>query len=271
MRLLVSVRSAAEVGAALAGGADIIDAKEPSRGGLGSVDPEMLRAIAERVSAGVPLSVALGDLTEAAEVEAKVRLLSVTRTGGKLFLKLGFAGLADESGVEDLIAAAVGAAARMEVAPAVVAVAYADWRRARSPSPGAVMSAAGRSGAAGVLLDTSVKDGHGLFDWISEPALGSWIRDAQGTGVMAAVAGSLTAGALPLLCRLHPDVIGVRGAACEGGRLGRVSAPLVRALRNALDSLTAPSTAGEAPARREAGARYRDHGDGARAGASGRC
>ena len=35
MRLLVSVRSAEEVSAALAGGADIIDAKEPERGSLG--------------------------------------------------------------------------------------------------------------------------------------------------------------------------------------------------------------------------------------------
>ena len=38
MRLLVSVRSAAEVGPALAGGADIIDAKEPGRGSLGAGD-----------------------------------------------------------------------------------------------------------------------------------------------------------------------------------------------------------------------------------------
>ena len=32
MRLLVSVRSAAEAAAAVAGGADIVDAKEPDRG-----------------------------------------------------------------------------------------------------------------------------------------------------------------------------------------------------------------------------------------------
>ena len=39
MRLLVSVRSAAEVRPALAGGADIIDAKEPSLGSLGRGEP----------------------------------------------------------------------------------------------------------------------------------------------------------------------------------------------------------------------------------------
>ena len=37
MQLLVSVRSAVEVAPALAGGADIIDAKEPDRGSLGAV------------------------------------------------------------------------------------------------------------------------------------------------------------------------------------------------------------------------------------------
>ena len=48
MRLLVSVRSAEEVAAALAGGADIIDAKEPARGSLGAVTATVLSAIAAR-------------------------------------------------------------------------------------------------------------------------------------------------------------------------------------------------------------------------------
>ena len=45
MRLLVSVTSAAEASAALAGGADVIDAKDPRRGALGAVSPQTLRAI----------------------------------------------------------------------------------------------------------------------------------------------------------------------------------------------------------------------------------
>ena len=63
MRLLVSVRAAAEVAPALAGGAAIVDAKEPARGSLGAVRPEVLRQIASLVPATVPLSVALGDFT----------------------------------------------------------------------------------------------------------------------------------------------------------------------------------------------------------------
>ncbi len=66
MRLLVSVRTEHEVAAALAGGADIIDAKEPARGSLGPVSPEVLQAIAARVPESMPLSVALGDFGTAA-------------------------------------------------------------------------------------------------------------------------------------------------------------------------------------------------------------
>ena len=58
MRLLVSVRSAAEVGAAVAGGADIVDAKEPATGSLGAVSRRVLREIALGLPADVPLSIA---------------------------------------------------------------------------------------------------------------------------------------------------------------------------------------------------------------------
>ena len=76
MRLLVSVRSAAEVASAVAGGADIVDAKEPDRGALGAVSGPVLRAIAARVPAALPLSVALGDPEDAgglAEADGRAR------------------------------------------------------------------------------------------------------------------------------------------------------------------------------------------------------
>src|SRR5204863_2047675 len=60
--LLVSVRSAAEAELALAGGADIIDVKEPRRGALGPADPIVWKEILERVAGRVPVSAALGEL-----------------------------------------------------------------------------------------------------------------------------------------------------------------------------------------------------------------
>ena len=47
-RLLVSVRSAAEAEAALLGGADVIDVKEPDRGPLGRADDAVIAAVVRR-------------------------------------------------------------------------------------------------------------------------------------------------------------------------------------------------------------------------------
>lgn len=252
MRLLVSVRSAAEVGEALAGGADIIDAKEPARGGLGAVEPAVLRAIEVRVPAGVPLSVALGDFTDRAHVLEQVARLSVGRPADGVFLKLGFAGLSDESRLAGLIGAAAGAAARAGSVPSIIAVGYADWSHAGAPTPEAVIRAAIDGGAAGVLLDTSGKDGRTLFDWMSAAAVSRWIAEAHRAGLLAAVAGSLDHAAMPSLSRLQPDIVGVRGAACTGGRLGAVSAQRVRSLRQAVDSISPRRSRG--PAKRESNA-----------------
>src|SRR5207249_701962 len=65
MRLLVSVRGPVEARAALAGGADVIDAKDPARGALGAVSAERLAAIRRTVGAARPVSAALGDAHDA--------------------------------------------------------------------------------------------------------------------------------------------------------------------------------------------------------------
>src|SRR2546428_13882142 len=60
MQLLVSVADASEGRAALLGGADVIDAKDPREGALGAVRPEVLGELRAAVGAGRPLSAALG-------------------------------------------------------------------------------------------------------------------------------------------------------------------------------------------------------------------
>ena len=233
MRLLVSVRSADEVGAALAGGAEIVDVKEPLRGALGAADFEVVRAVESCLPAAIPLSVALGDPPGETAVRAAVGRLTPQRGGGEAILKLGFAGTMGRQGVVNRLMAALDEAGRVG-SPAVVAVAYADHAQAPAPSPAEVLWAAARTGAAGVLLDTFVKDGRDLFASVSDETLAEWIAEARASGLLAAVAGSLGLSAIARVADAGPDVIGVRGAACEGGRLGRVSAERVRALRAAI-------------------------------------
>src|SRR5438094_1907571 len=69
MRLLVSVADPSEARAALEGGADVIDAKQPRRGALGPVRPDVLAAIRQVVGAARPVSAALGDARDEAAIE----------------------------------------------------------------------------------------------------------------------------------------------------------------------------------------------------------
>lgn len=232
MRLLVSVADASEARIALEGDADIIDVKDPSRGSLGAADAAVLREIVNVVATARPISAALGDAEDERAVEEAARVAATNRLA---YVKLGFAGVADSIAVERLVEAAVRGVRSVSASAGVVAVAYADFARAESASPERVIEAAERARAVGVLLDTARKDGGALFDLMDQVLVGRWVRLAHEAALTVALAGSLTAGDLASVRALGADIAGVRGAACEGGRTGRISrervASLVRANR----------------------------------------
>lgn len=207
MHLLVSVADAADASAAVEGGADIIDAKDPARGALGPVSPRTLAAIIASVAGRRPVSAALGDGAIAPVGSlAPVAFAKVTRP-------------------------------RAVAGCAMVLAAFADrcWRD--------VIAMAAQCGAHGVLLDTSDKDGPGLFRLMDEDSIGQWVETAHAAGLTAALAGRLTAEDLPKAAALGADIAGVRGAACDGGRGGRVSAERVRALASVARRGIAPMPA----------------------------
>jgi (5-formylfuran-3-yl)methyl phosphate synthase len=225
MRLLVSVRNASEAAAAVAGGADIVDAKDPSNGPLGQVSFVALASIASAVAGSAPVSAALGEICRddvggGAQAAARVQAA---------FVKVGFAGMRGR-----LDAAAGALAAAHTSAAALVLVAYADYARIEALSPDEVIVLADRSGAAGVLIDTCDKCGPGLTALMTSDALRSFVARARGRGRIVAVAGSLTIDDLERVRDAGADIAGVRGAACDNGRNGVVSESRVRALGRAL-------------------------------------
>jgi uncharacterized protein (UPF0264 family) len=238
VELLVSVRSAGEIEAALAGGADIIDAKEPGRGSLGAVTSEVLGEIVHRVPGHVSMSVALGDHEDPELVVATVKSLPLAPRPAPLYLKFGFAGIRSEARIEQLIATAVAACAESAAAPRVIAVAYADATRAATVSPHNLQDLAARAGAAGILLDTFGKDGMGLLRWVGQEDLKRWTGEARGKGLITGLAGGLRLDDLDAVSAAWPDVLGVRGAVCLGGREGWVDLPKVRAMRRRLNALS---------------------------------
>ena len=231
MQLLVSVTGADEAMDALRGGAEIIDAKDPSAGALGAVDPETFSAIRAAVGLDVVLSAALGDARSASDVECAAEEMAAR---GATFVKIGFAHVADVARVAELIERAVRGCERGSRTSGVVAVAYADAARVGAVDARPLVSIAEDYGARGVLVDTADKAGPGLTALWSTVQLADWVAEVRALGLVGAVAGKLTADDVSAVRFSGADIVGVRGAACVGGRMGRVSEERVRDLRHRL-------------------------------------
>jgi hypothetical protein len=133
-----------------------------------------------------------------------------------------------------IVAAVQEVADRLQTPPHVVAVAYADGERTDGFPPAELPGVAARAGIHAVMLDTARKDGVSTFEALGEGVIASFLASARALGLKTALAGALRLEDLARSARLGVDVVGVRGAACVGGRTGRVSASKVRELREAL-------------------------------------
>lgn len=219
--LLVSVRSAEEARAALAGGASLIDVKEPSRGSLGAAGPAAWREVAAAVAGRVPLSAALGELLD--EKRPDPGLLDSAYQFAKL-------GLSNCGRFSDWPARWSSAVASLPQGTASVAVAYADWRAAQSPEPMAIVEVAPRAGCQALLIDTFDKSAGDLFDHLDAGELRGLIAEGRKSGLLIVLAGSLSSVTLSQAARLAPDLVAVRGAVCRGSRGASVEKHLVREL-----------------------------------------
>jgi uncharacterized protein (UPF0264 family) len=234
--LLVSVRSAAEARVALAAGADLIDVKEPRNGPLGAASPSVVLDVLQAVDGQVPVSVALGELTDWSSSAWAHRAWHVAASGaaiaGLSFAKLGLAGCAANRDWRDAWRRALAGRPK-DVAP--VAVVYADWKSAGAPAPKAVFQQGRRLGCRAVLVDTYDKSRGWLLEHWPGDALTDFARKVRNSGLTFVIGGSLSPQSFPDVLTLEPDYVAVRGAACEGGRGGRISGRRVRHLAGCLE------------------------------------
>lgn len=211
--LLVSVRSAAEAEIALAGGAALIDVKEPSRGALGRADDAVVTAIVRIVAGQRPVSAALGELADGG---------ALPRCKGLQFVKWGLAGCRSTDWRAEL-------EHRFEQPrPQKVVVAYADWQCAQSPPVEDVVAFACSRPGNVLLIDTHCKDPAKLslhrrptlLDWLAADDVIEICRRCREAGVRIAVAGSLGPAEVETLLPARPDWFAVRGAVCADGERG---------------------------------------------------
>jgi uncharacterized protein (UPF0264 family) len=236
MRLLVSVTDAVEAARAVAAGADIVDLKNPAEGSLGAPRPSTIVQVREVVSADAPLSVAIGDMPHLPGTAALAARGAAAC--GAAFVKLGLYGSSTESDAVELLRA-VRAAVADETGVEVIAAAYADAERmpSRPLPPHLIARVAAEAGVAGCLVDTGVKDGRGLLEWLDRDALARIAAEAREAGLLVALAGSLTAEDLDVVAAAGADIAGVRSAACRDGRRdGALDPARVRDLRARCDA-----------------------------------
>ncbi len=243
-QLLVSVRSPEEAMSALAGGADIIDIKEPSHGSLGAASPEVMEQIIQRVQQTNPAAVVSAAMGEVRDhkgcTDSAVSVVGHTIRQLN-FVKCGLSGLTTENQATEWKASwahfrhrYVGSVDDMSW----VAVSYADWQRSNSPSPMDVLAEGSAIGLPILLVDTFMKDDTTLLDWISAPQLTVLRKATRAAGMKLALAGRINDTMLPSVCRYAPDIVAIRGAACEqGDRTSTVTARRVEVFRTRLSCL----------------------------------
>lgn len=241
--LLVSVRNSVEATEAFAGGAQIIDIKEPSRGPLGKASREIwssVHAACSELTAAtcsstppVQLSVACGELDS-------WKPDSVDALQGFAYAKIGLSGCRLRKHWQD---AWHQWASSLPQKTAPVAVLYADYRDVAAPAPNDIIAAARESNCDVILVDTFEKTRGNLFAHLTGNELDDVIRLAREHRFRIALAGSIDESSLGDAMRLSPDWIAVRGAVCARGRESDVERELVKRLSGLLSTLACPGVA----------------------------
>ncbi|MBD3230170.1 MAG: (5-formylfuran-3-yl)methyl phosphate synthase [Candidatus Lokiarchaeota archaeon] len=234
MQLLVSPRSSSEAIECVKGGTDIVDIKNPDEGSLGANFPWIIKDILKVVPDGTPVSAAIGDLPNLPGT-ASLAACCIASCGVN-YVKAGLKGVENEDEAINLMKKITRAVKENNKDTKVVAAAYADYKRFGTINPLLVPEIAEKAGCDIAMIDTGIKDGKSLFDFLKLEQLEKFIEDGHKRNLEIALAGSLKEKDFPVLKRLAPDIIGIRGAACEkNDRLnGSIKSERIKALKSLL-------------------------------------
>lgn len=205
-RLLASVTSAMEARIALAGGADIIDLKDPARGALGALPLQHIADAVRAVAGRRPVSATVGDPPYV--TKQLLRTIAATVACSVDYVKIAIT-REFRNANRPMLAQTVNTARPARV----VAVLFADHDPDLS-----LIGPLADTGFHAVMLDTAAKKNGRLCDHVDDDALQRFVERAHVAGLTAGLAGSLRSVDIPRLLPLGADYLGFRGALCTGGR-----------------------------------------------------
>ena len=230
MKLLISPINEKEAVEAIAGGAHIIDVKNPKEGALGANFPWVIKRIRQITPKDTEVSCTLGEVPN---LPGSMSLAALgAATTGVDYIKAGLYGLKTPVEAVYLMRNVVKAAKDFNPSIKVVVSGYADAGRIGTVDPLLIPEIAHKAHADIAMIDTAIKDGKSLFTFLTMPQLGRFVDTAHSYGLKAALAGSLKKEDLPVVYNLGADVAGLRGAACTlSDRVnGRITKEKVREL-----------------------------------------
>ncbi len=230
MKLLISPINTEEAIAALNGGADIIDVKNPKEGSLGANFPWMIKAVKNAIESKKPVSATIGDFNYKPGT-ASLAALGAASSGAD-YVKVGLYDIQTEEQALEMLTKIVRAVKDYDPSKKVVASGYSDYERINSISPMLLPEIGAKAGVDVVMMDTGVKDGRTTFEFMTEEEVTEFVRLANENGLDSAIAGAIKFENLPAIKRIQPDIIGIRGMVCGGDRSTTIKEELVVKLKN---------------------------------------
>jgi len=232
MILMVSVQDLYEAKQALKGGADIVDVKNLQEALVGSAHPNVVKQVRDEVPSAHHASVTLGVVPD--QIGTVAMAVYAAGVIDATSVKVGFMVRDYGLALESLIAckeALEGSNTKL------IGSLFADNLLYEGGlDPNLMVKLAKESKCDGFLIDTLVKDGRNLFDFIPEERLKEMVLEGKELGMSTALSGHLKMSDIDELSRVNPDIVGVRGAVCQkGDRDSRVHWESVAEFKKELD------------------------------------
>lgn len=224
--MLASVSNLNEAQIVLQENVDIIDLKDPAFGALGAVSTEVALAVVGLVAGRCLVSATIGDLPMQATLIGKA--ISTMAATGVDIIKVGvFDDLTDEVILALKEQAIRGAKGIDDKQFTIVVVFFAD----KSLNLEKIADLA-KAGIRGIMLDTADKTNGNLRTHMSDKAIQTFVAHAKSHGLLAGLAGSLSASDIASLLDFEPDYLGFRGALCQdNSRVQDIDSTAVRTIR----------------------------------------
>jgi (5-formylfuran-3-yl)methyl phosphate synthase len=211
---------------AIAGGADIIDVKNPLEGALGANYPWVIRQIRQLTPKNLEVSCTIGEIGNLPGSTSLAALGAASL--GVDYIKVGLKGIRTEKEAVFLLQNVSKAVKECNPKTKIVVAGYADAEKIGAVNPMLIPEIAAKAKADIAMLDTSIKDGKTLFDHLDAEQLKKFVSSSHHFGLEVALAGSLRKQDLPIVYGLGADIAGVRSAACTNSN--RVTGQVTREL-----------------------------------------